>query len=109
MPGNDWTPKQVKERLDKGEPLTIIDIREAWEVSTVKLDLPAVRFIPMKEIPRRLGELPKEQDIVVHCHHGSRSAQVVAFMRSRGFERAWNMAGGIDQWAVQVEKGMMRY
>jgi len=63
----------------------------------------------MREIPERLAELDREREIVVFCHHGSRSAMVVRFLRGQGFDRAINMAGGIDAWSTEVDPGVPRY
>lgn len=66
-------------------------------------------LIPMREIPGRIPELDREREIVVFCHHGSRSAMVVEFLRRQGFEKAINMAGGIDAWSVDVDPEVPRY
>jgi rhodanese-related sulfurtransferase len=66
-------------------------------------------LIPMREIPARLTELDRDTEIVVFCHHGSRSAMVVQFLRAQGFEKAINMAGGIDAWSIEVDPGVPRY
>jgi rhodanese-related sulfurtransferase len=63
----------------------------------------------MREIPGRLTELDRDREIVVFCHHGSRSAMVVEFLRRQGFERAINMAGGIDAWSLVVDPEVPRY
>ena len=105
----DLSVKQVKERLDGEEKLTLIDVREPWEVNTVRLEVPEVQLIPMKQVPGKLKEMETDAHIVVFCHSGARSGQVVQFMRSKGFTNCWNMAGGIDAWALQIQPGMFRY
>ena len=70
---------------------------------------PPVVFLPMRSIPDHLGELDPTQPVVCICHHGARSAQVVAFLERSGFESAYNLAGGIDAWSVEVDAAVPRY
>ena len=63
----------------------------------------------MSSVPRRLADIPRTQPVVCLCHHGMRSAQVVAFLRQRGYDNVYNLAGGIDAWAIQIDPGMPRY
>lgn len=101
--------KSVKARLDAGDSFLLLDCREPDEHSAVSIA--AAKLIPMNEIPLRLAELEpfKQQGIVVHCHHGGRSMRVASWLRQQGFEQAQSMAGGIDQWAVDIQPGMARY
>lgn len=101
------TPRQLKERLDRHEALVLLDVRDGWEVALSRL-ANAVH-IPMDEIELRADELSKQDDIVVYCHHGVRSAAVADYLRQLGYGKAVNLAGGIDEWARQVEPGMRRY
>ncbi len=101
------TPRQLKDRLDRHEALVLLDVRDGWEVALSRLDNAV--HIPMEEIELRTGELSPQDDIVVYCHHGVRSAAVADYLRQMGFTKAVNLAGGIDEWARQVEPGMRRY
>jgi len=87
----------------------LIDCRETDEHDLVHID--GARLLPMTEIEQRFGELVKLKDrrIVVHCHHGGRSARVAVWLRENGFDRAQSMAGGIDQWAQQIDPSLSRY
>ena len=92
----------------------LLDVREPWEVAVAALRVPGsiALDIPMNAIPARLGELQDlaaEQPIVCICHHGARSAQVVAFLLRQGFESVYNLAGGIDAWSTQVDPSVPRY
>lgn len=100
-------PAELKERLDRGEPLVVLDVREPWEVALCAL--PGSRHIPMREIPARAGELPRDGELVVLCHHGVRSQHVAGFLERLGFERLSNLSGGIDAWAKSVEPTMAKY
>ncbi len=101
------TPRELRQRLDRGDDVVILDVREAEELAVARLD--GVVWIPMGEIPGRLHELDPDREIVVMCHHGIRSAQVVNFLAHRDFPRVSNLAGGIDQWSVAVDPRVPRY
>jgi len=95
----------------RGAPLVILDVREPWETALAAFRLPAAttRLVPMGELAGRLGELDPAQPVVCVCHHGARSAQVVAFLERSGFGWAYNLAGGIDAWSRDVDPGVARY
>ena len=89
----------------------LLDVREAWEVQTARLDLPGVTtlHIPMGTLPARLHELPRSQPILGLCHLGARSLQCVAFLQRQGFADVYNLAGGIDAWSREVDATVPRY
>ena len=101
------TPQELKARLDKGDAVVLLDVREPEEVAIVRL--PGSVHIPMGDIPGRLHDLDPDREIVVYCHHGVRSLRVAMFLAGRDFERVKNLAGGIDAWALDVAPGMARY
>lgn len=100
-------PEALQSLRATGEPLAVLDVREPWEVAICALA--GSLAIPMRQVPGRLGELPADRPLVVLCHHGMRSAQVTAWLRGRGFDRAINLAGGIAAWADRVDPSMRRY
>lgn len=85
---------------DRERP-TLLDVREPWEVELVSL--PGSLFIPMQDIAARVGELPTDRPIVCICHHGMRSMQVATFLEHSGLDNVYNLTGGIDAWARQVD------
>jgi len=89
----------------------VLDVREPWEVALASIALPGatVHHIPMNSVPDRLDELDGSQPVVCLCHHGVRSAQVVAFLERQGYEQVYNLAGGIDAWSAQVDPRVPRY
>jgi rhodanese-related sulfurtransferase len=89
----------------------LLDVREPWEVALARIDLDGaqLRHIPMRSLPERLDELPRTQPVVCICHHGVRSAQVVAFLVRLGFDDVYNLAGGIDAWSTHVDPAVPRY
>ncbi len=103
------TPRQVKAALEEGEALVLIDCRTPEEHRVARIE--GAELVPMQDIPSRLQELAAhaEQRVVVHCHHGSRSMQVAAFLRQHDFEDVRSMAGGIDLWSVDIDPAVPRY
>lgn len=101
------TPRDLKSRLDRGESLALVDVREPGEYAICAL--PGSRLIPMDEILRRISELDPDVETVVVCHHGIRSAHVIAHLEPRGFSKLLNLRGGIDAWAREVDPSMKTY
>jgi len=97
--------------FDAGVQPIVLDVREPWEIATASLSIDAAPTvcIPMNEIPDRLGELPAGQPVLCLCHHGMRSLQVAAFLEHQGFIEVYNIAGGIDAWAVEIDPKVARY
>lgn len=95
----------------QAQGLVLLDVREPWEFALASIRIEGLRtlHIPMNEIPGRLDELDASQPVVCICHHGMRSAQVVAFLERQGFDAAYNLAGGIDAWSEQVDAAVPRY
>lgn len=89
------------------QPHTVLDVREAEELAICQLD--GVLHVPMNEVPARVADLPRDQPVVVLCHHGVRSRMVVDYLRGAGFGNAINLDGGIDAWARQIDAGVTRY
>ena len=107
LPFKQARPAEIKRRLDAGEALRIIDVREHAEYDIAHIEQAELR--PMSEIQTWWQELPRDEELVIMCHHGSRSAQVCMALRRAGFERLTNMAGGIDAWSTEVDAGVPRY
>jgi len=97
--------------LCAGQPVQLLDVRDAWEVAVASLEISGAKalHIPMNEVPARLAELDAAQPIVCLCHHGMRSLQVVAFLSQRGYGSVYNLAGGIDAWSLEVDATVPRY
>ena len=98
---------ELKARLDAGERLVVLDVREPDEVAIGRIA--GAVHIPMNEVPQRLAELDPEAPIVAYCHHGMRSHAVGSWLLTQGFAEVYNLNGGIDAWATAVEPGMARY
>ena len=85
----------------------VVDVREPWEWEIARIE--GAALLPLSELPGRLAEVDPRADIVTVCHHGQRSGQARDLLRAAGFTRVRSLAGGIDQWAQDVEPGMARY
>jgi len=102
------TPTELKARLDQGKDFRLIDVREADEWAVAQL--PQAELIPLSRFQQlALQELSPEETIVLYCHHGMRSARAQGFLKAQGYANVFNLTGGIDAWALQVEPTMKRY
>jgi rhodanese-related sulfurtransferase len=101
------TPREVKALLAQGEKFLLVDVREKWEYDTSRIE--GATLIPLHEIPANLPRLEEAGNIVLLCHHGMRSLDAAAWLRSQGVAGARSMAGGIDRWAVEVDSAVPRY
>ena len=107
LPFKQASAAEIKQRLDAGEQLHIIDVRERDEHIIAHIE--QAKLHPMSEMRSWWQELPRDEAIVVMCHHGSRSAQVCMALREAGFGDLTNMQGGIDAWSREVDPGVPRY
>ena len=103
----ETTVRELKARIDGGQSPVILDVREPPEAAICRL--PGARLIPLGELARRLGELDRGAEIVVHCKSGARSAKAVALLREKGFTRASNLTGGILSWINEIDPSLPRY
>ena len=105
--------RQLHQRMEAGEPLQLVDVREAMELELAQLNTPVIH-LPLSESEQWLGnlrdQLDAERDVVVLCHAGVRSWQFGCWlMEAQGFPRVWNLQGGIDAWSVEVDPSVPRY
>jgi adenylyltransferase/sulfurtransferase len=102
----------LKQRLDKGDPLVILDVREPHELEICRICQADRQInIPLSDLPNRVGELAphKQEDIVVYCRSGGRSASAAGFLLSQGFKVVINLKGGILSWADDVDNSLTKY
>jgi adenylyltransferase/sulfurtransferase len=102
----EMSVKQLKDRLEAGDELFLLDVREPFEHEIANLK---GLLIPLGELPARFEELDKEREIVVYCHHGNRSRHAAEFLQRQGFRSVTNLTGGIEAWATQIDPKMPRY
>jgi len=101
------TVDDAARRRNDGEALAFLDVREPWELEICCL--PESLAIPLATLPGRLDALPRDNPLVVLCHHGMRSERAVQWLRANGFSNAINLAGGIDAWARRIDPAMRTY
>ncbi len=109
MPVDQIAPTALKHRLeDTTRPAPVLlDVRESWEFELC--NIPGAVHMPMNTVPDRRAELDPTTETVVICHHGGRSQQVALFLERNGFTRLYNLAGGVQGWADEVDPGMPTY
>lgn len=90
----------------RAKPL-VLDVREPWEVAIAAL--PDSVNVPMGEVVARVDSIDRDRPVVCLCHHGVRSLQVAAFLARRGLDDVWNLSGGIDAWARDVDPSCAVY
>ena len=100
-------PETLKQRLDRGDKLELIDVREPWEFETCSID--GSRNIPMTELESCLDSIDTSKETVLICHHGMRSLQIANYLESMGYLRMINLEGGIHAWAQVVDPDMNQY
>ena len=100
------TPRELKSRLDRGDDLFILDVREPHEFQICNLN---GQLIPLGDLPRRVHELDSSREIVAHCRSGKRSAEAVDFLRKAGFRKILNLKGGILAWSDEVDPTVPKY
>src|ERR1700688_2940629 len=102
----EMTPRELKTRLDRGDDLYILDVREPHEYQICNL---RGNLIPLGQLPNRVNELDSSREIVAHCRSGKRSADAVEFLRKAGFQKVWNLKGGILAWSDEVDPSVPKY
>jgi rhodanese-related sulfurtransferase len=98
---------EVKQRLDRGDKLLLVDVREPYEQALCHIE--GAVLIPMGSIPANFQKLDTDDDVICFCHRGMRSLDVVNWLRHQGVASAKSMAGGIDRWSLEVDPGVPRY
>jgi sulfur-carrier protein adenylyltransferase/sulfurtransferase len=100
------TVQELKRRMDAGEDVQLIDVREPWEAQIAQI---GGKLIPQNDVPNRLAEIDREREVVVHCKGGGRSQRIAEFLRQQGYERVANLAGGIGAWSNDIDPSLPKY
>lgn len=101
------TPSEVKARLDRGEKLVLVDVREPWEHQVCRIE--GAQLIPLGSLAASLQTLPDVDELICYCHHGMRSLDAAAWLRFQGIEKAKSLTGGIERWSVEIDPKVPRY
>ena len=108
MPEMEIEPSEVKRRLDAGEKMRMVDVREPFEHR--QANIADADLIPMRGVPQAIESLrATAEPLVLFCHHGMRSLQVTGWLRSQGLDDCVSMTGGIDRWSLEIDPGVPRY
>ncbi len=100
-------PLILNERLEKGDDICLIDVREDWEYSLASIK--GSSHIPLKELADRIQEIMFEEEIAVYCHHGERAFLAAEILLESGFKKVYHLTGGIDAWSQVVDPKIPRY
>ncbi len=101
------TVRELKDRLDKGDKVFLLDVREPHEFSLARIE--GSTLIPLGTLPQSLNQLDPKDEIVALCHKGMRSADAVGFLLQQGFSNVKNLIGGIEAWSVEIDHAVPRY
>ena len=100
-------PLEVKRRLDQGEKLLLVDVREPAEFQICHIE--GAKLIPLGALTSQLQFLPDDEDVICYCHHGIRSLDAAVWLRQQVMERAKSLAGGIERWSLEIDPNVPRY
>jgi rhodanese-related sulfurtransferase len=100
-------PREVKQRLDRGDNFLLVDVREPWEHQVCRIE--GAQLIPLGAIPANLALFEEAEDVVLYCHHGMRSLDAAAWLRAQGVTAARSLSGGIERWATEIDSSVPRY
>jgi adenylyltransferase/sulfurtransferase len=98
---------ELKQKMEARENFVLIDVREPFEFEIARID--GARLIPLSELANRMGDLGRDDEIVIHCHSGMRSAEAVRLLRREGFTKVYNLDGGIDAWSNEIDPEVPKY
>lgn len=101
------TPTQVRDALATRTDVVLVDVREPAEYAIAHID--GATLMPMQGIPQQLATLPRDTEIILHCHHGLRSELAGNFLLAQGFARVSHMVGGIDRWSDEIDPTVAKY
>ncbi len=105
--GISISPKEVHNMLKANEPIVVVDVR--WPDEVRAAHIKGSLHIPLNQLEKKLGELPKDKEIVIYCHHGSRSRFAAIMLLCNKFANVKTMVGGIDAWSTDIDKSVARY
>ena len=100
------TVKELKRRLDAGEDVQLIDVREPYEYQIAQI---GGKLIPQNDVPQRLAEIDRDREVVVQCRSGARSQKIAEFLKQAGYARVVNLAGGILAWSEEIDPKVQKY
>jgi adenylyltransferase/sulfurtransferase len=100
------TVQELKARIDAGEDVQLIDVREPWEAQIAQI---GGKLVPQNDVPNRLGEIDRSREVLIHCKSGGRSQRIAEFLQQQGYPKVANVAGGITAWSEQIDPSVPKY
>jgi len=100
------TVKELKRRIDAGEDVQLIDVREPYEFQIAQI---GGKLIPQNDVPNRLAEIDRDREVIVHCRSGARSQRIAEFLQQAGYPNVVNLAGGILAWSDEIDPSVQKY
>ncbi|MDQ6788903.1 MAG: rhodanese-like domain-containing protein [Acidobacteriota bacterium] len=101
------SPRELAEKLQSGKNVNLVDVREPVEYEIARIE--GAMLLPLSRFNEWIGALDAGKETIVLCHHGIRSAQVCAYLAQNGFQKVFNLEGGIDAWSLEVDRDVPRY
>jgi adenylyltransferase/sulfurtransferase len=98
--------KELKHRIDAGEDIFLLDVREPYEYQIAQI---GGKLIPQNDVPQRLAEIPRDREIIIHCRSGARSQKIAEFLKQSGYPQVANVAGGILAWSDEIDPRVQKY
>jgi molybdopterin/thiamine biosynthesis adenylyltransferase/rhodanese-related sulfurtransferase len=100
------TVKELKQRMDSGEDVFLLDVREPYEYQIAQI---GGTLIPQNDVPNRLADIPRDREIIIHCRSGVRSQRIAEFLKQSGYPKVVNLAGGILAWSDEIDPKVQKY
>jgi len=100
-------PKELKTKMDAGAKVLVVDVREPWEhqIASIK----GATLVPLNSLPANLKLFEGAEEVVIYCHHGIRSLNAAAWLRSQGVDGARSLTGGIERWSTEIDSSVPKY
>lgn len=100
-------PQELKQKMDQGAQVLLVDVREPWEHQLCAIE--GDKLVPLNTLPASLALFSEAAEVVIYCHHGTRSLNAAAWLRSQGVDGARSLTGGIERWATEIDPRLAHY
>jgi rhodanese-related sulfurtransferase len=100
-------PQELKQKLDRSAKLVLVDVREPWETQLGVIA--GAKLVPLNMLPNNMALFNEAEEVVIYCHHGMRSLNAAAWLRSQGVDGARSLTGGIERWSTEIDPKVPRY
>jgi adenylyltransferase/sulfurtransferase len=100
-------PRELKVKMDTGAKVLVVDVREPWEHQIASIE--GTTLVPLNSLPANLKMFEGAEEVVIFCHHGMRSLNAAAWLRSQGVDGARSLTGGIERWSAEIDPKVPRY